>query len=154
MTTYKRNRRRLSNITDYSAYGFTTTGGAKNPYRIIGDTTYILLNTGNVAVVNTLDFWRLRLYSYSWGSSSTDPRKEYVRANTYDSTGHYIRVDMHQLIMGKQESFVIDHINGDHHNNKRSNLVHVTTAENNRNRHKVMPKPLRYDDVFFMLSMN
>ena len=145
--------RKLSDIKDWKDYGFTTACGAKNPYRIIGETTYILVNTGYVTAVNTIDFWNLRLYSYQWGSSSTDPRSEYIRTNTYDSTGHYIRIDLQVLIMGKLDGYVVDHIDGDRYNNKRSNLHHVTKAENARNRHKTLPKPLRYDDLFFALTV-
>ena len=151
--------RKLSDIKDWKDYGFTTFMDAKNPYRIIGDTTYILVNTGYVAQVYTVDFYNLRLYSYLWSSSSTNPRAEYIKTNYYiyteDGNIKYVKLNLHQLILGKVDPklYVVDHIDGDHYNNKCSNLHHVTKAENARNRHAELPRPMRYDDLFFSLAI-
>ena len=42
-------------------------------------------------------------------------------------------VALHTLILGKKEGYVIDHINGDTTDNRKSNLRHCTHVENIRN---------------------
>lgn len=41
---------------------------------------------------------------------------------------------MHEEILGKREGYEIDHINGDGLDNRKSNLRHLTHAQNIRNR--------------------
>lgn len=116
----------------------------KNPYRIehtkLGSYAYILVNDkdtglGKEVKVDLSDFYTLRLYSYHWFRSSSDPKKDYPHTNTWDSNGNLINLLLHVLIMGTVDKKVIDHNDGDHYNASRSNLNHVTTAQNNQNRH-------------------
>lgn len=47
---------------------------------------------------------------------------------------------MHRLIMGFPKHMVVDHIDGDGLNNRRSNLRLVTRAQNNRKSNSVLPR--------------
>lgn len=43
------------------------------------------------------------------------------------------RLYLHQLILGKRDGFVIDHVNGDRLDNLDTNLRHATPTQNSRN---------------------
>ena len=114
----------------------------QNAYRIehtrLGSYAYILINDkaqGKEARVDLKDFFDKRCYSFRWIRLSSDPQKDYPHTNTYDSTGKLFNLYLHVLIMGKETGMVIDHNDGDHYNASRSNLNHVTPAQNNQNRH-------------------
>lgn len=116
--------------------------GALNAYRIehtkLGSYAYILINDkgyGIEAKVDLADFYTLRLYSYRWHRSNSNPAEDYPHTNIPNSTGKKFNLALHVLIMGNMPGRVIDHNDGDHYNASRSNLNHVTTAQNNRNRH-------------------
>lgn len=125
------------NIKDY-CYDFS----AQNAYRIehtkLGSYVYILINdkkNGKEVKVDLDCFYSLRLYSYRWHRSSSDPQYDYPHTNIPDSTGKKFNLQLHTLIMGAIPGKVIDHNDGDHYNASRSNLNHVTPAQNNQNRH-------------------
>ena len=114
----------------------------QNAYRIeqtkLGSYAFILINDkgyGKEAKVDLADFYTLRLYSYRWHRSNSDPSKDYPHTNIPDSTGKKFNLMLHTLVMGTVPGKVIDHNDGDHYNASRSNLNHVTTAQNNQNRH-------------------
>ena len=114
----------------------------QNAYRIertkLGSFAYVLVNDkqhGKEAKVDLDCFYTKRIYSFRWNRSHSDPRKDYPHTNTYDSTGKRVNLQMHALVMGTIDGKVIDHNDGDHYNASRSNLNHVTTAQNNQNRH-------------------
>lgn len=116
--------------------------GALNAYRIehtkLGSFVYILINdkqSGKEARVDLDCFYTLRLYSYRWCRNHSDPAKDYPHTNIPDSNGKKFNLMLHTLIMGTIPGKVIDHNDGDHYNASRSNLNHVTTAQNNQNRH-------------------
>lgn len=115
---------------------------AQNAYRIehtkLGSYAYILINDktcGKEVKVDLADFYTLRLYSYRWIRSNSDPQKDYPHTNLPDSTGKLTNLYLHALVMGSITGKVIDHNDGDHYNASRSNLNHVTIAQNNQNRH-------------------
>ena len=116
----------------------------QNAYRIehtkLGSYAYILINDkhqGKEARVDLDCFYTLRLYSYRWHRSHSDPQRDYPHTNIPDSTGKKFNLMLHTLIMGTVPGKVIDHNDGDHYNASRSNLNHVTIAQNNQNRHPV-----------------
>ena len=120
-----------------------------NAYRIektkLGEYVYIVVphkneNSCREAKVDIDCFYSLRLYSYRWIRSSSNPKKDYPHTNTYDSTGKRVNLLLHIFIMGGTISGkVIDHNDGDHYNASRSNLNYVSPAQNNQNRH---PSPI------------
>lgn len=67
------------------------------------------------------------LVELSW-SFFQDEHRRYVYAWNGSKT-----VYMHSLILPKKAGYVIDHIDGDGLNNRRSNLRYVTTAQNSAN---------------------
>ncbi len=114
----------------------------QNAYRIehtkLGSYAYILINdkhSGLEAKVDLKDFYVKRLYSYRWIRMSSNPKRDYPHTNVLDGNGRLINLPLHTLIMGTIEGKVIDHNDGDHYNASRSNLNHVTVAQNNQNRH-------------------
>ena len=117
-----------------------------NAYRIertkLGEFVYILIphETDRLCSEAKIDldcFYEKRVYSYRWCHSSSDPKKAYPHTNTYDSTGKKVNLLLHHLIMGRpiDPKKVIDHNDGDHYNDSKSNLNVVTLAQNNQNRH-------------------
>jgi hypothetical protein len=114
----------------------------QNAYRIehtrLGSYAYMLINDkahGKEARVDLKYFYEKRCYSYRWIRSSSDHNKDYPHTNIPDSTGKLFNLYLHVLIMGTEAGLVIDHNDGDHYNASRSNLNHVTRAQNNQNRH-------------------
>ena len=130
------------NPQDYE-YGY----GALNAWRRVttkyGDYIKILIplvDGYREATVDFIDFLGYRMYTYRWCASHSDPKKAYPHTNIYNERNVYVNLMMHELIMGKVAGKVIDHNDGDHFNNSRSNLNHVTTAQNNCNRHNSKSK--------------
>jgi hypothetical protein len=118
--------------------------GAQNAYRIehtkLGSYAYILINDKKHGIEAKVDldcFYTYRLYSYRWIRSSSNHKKDYPHTNIPDRNGKLTNLLLHVLVMGTVEGKVIDHNDGNHYNASRSNLNHVTTAQNNQNRHTI-----------------
>lgn len=93
----------------------------------------IPLSRGKVAVIDDGDYSLIK--DYHW--FAVNPGK------TFYATGHRSMIDgvrkkvsMHRLIMGAQSNEVVDHINGNGLDNRRSNLRLCTRSENQWNRHR------------------
>jgi hypothetical protein len=56
---------------------------------------------------------------------------------------------MHAFLLGKQETMIIDHINGNSLDNRRDNLRFLTRSQNNQNRIKSKNKSSKYTGVSF-----
>jgi hypothetical protein len=86
---------------------------------------YISLGDGSFAIVDAADYeW---LSQYTWRPAGGG----YTRARV-----HGKRVLMHRLIMNPHGGKVVDHLNGNRRDNRRSNLRECTHGENNRNTRK------------------
>ena len=101
----------------------------------------INLTKGFVAIVDDEDFdW---LSKYKW-SASVDKREDqgnYTSARTtvykyFEGYKWRRSVKMHRLIMEAKIGEIVDHVNGDPLDNRRSNLRICTAAENARNHKK------------------
>lgn len=90
---------------------------------------HIKLIGGRVAIVDECDYDALSMYK--WYSSPNG----YVRRNNATQGGKRESVSMHRQIMGLKtgDGCVVDHINGDKLDNRRSNLRVCYQAQNKMN---------------------
>lgn len=109
--------------------------GAENAWRRDGSWVRILCSNNKEALVDWNDFVAGKLYADRWSPLSSDPLKDYPHTNILCLEDKSKQLSLHQAIMGSIADRVIDHINGDHYDCRRSNLRHVTTKQNNQNRH-------------------
>jgi len=96
-------------------------------------TREIPLNHGLVALVDDADFEWLSRWRWSINRGAG------VRATRYAVRGerrggHRLLITMHRVIMGAEEGQLVDHVNGDGLDNRRSNLRFCDHAQNMRNR--------------------
>lgn len=101
----------------------------KNNYTICNDTVIIdIIYKGEVypCKIDLQDFELINSYNYRWKYSDG-----YAKITT-TVNGKWINIDMHQLIYGpvKTPGNVIDHIDLDKMNNKRSNLQELPRGKN------------------------
>lgn len=95
-----------------------------NNYKIIGDIVEIeLFNSDIVAIIDFVDWNSIK--QYCWFESVGG----YIEANVCGKT-----VKMQRMIMNPPKDMVVDHINGDKHDNRKCNLRIVTQSENNMNK--------------------
>lgn len=87
----------------------------------------IKLNKGKVALVDDEDFDKLN--KFTWKTNS--PYPGYFRAYRYSN---YKSILMHREIMKASKNKIVDHINGDALDNRKSNLRLCKFADNLRNR--------------------
>lgn len=97
--------------------------------------TFRIHKTGRGWLEILIDDEDLELVStYQWHVDHSG----YVQTTTgqgrrHTGTSRYLK--LHHLILGRQDGFVVDHVNGDKLDNRRSNLRFVTQADNARNQH-------------------
>lgn len=94
----------------------------------------IKLSTGHYTLVDDVDFERLSQYRWQLHSGGYAFRAAYIPASK-SITGKKRRktVYMHRLIMDNPENKMIDHINKDKLDNRRTNLRVVTASQNQMN---------------------
>jgi hypothetical protein len=72
-----------------------------------------------------------------WRWQQSRPNDGYARRSVrlgHHKDRRYSTIYMHRLITGVSDEFEVDHINGDHFDNRRENLRIVSRAENMQNR--------------------
>lgn len=107
----------------------------KNGYEIRGATTFIFLKHGRVTLIDTQDLPIADRYPGTWHAVYCKGTKSYYVEGTiwYDSKAHKIR--LHREVFGNPVGQVIDHINHDTLDNRRScNLRAVKHKDNAQNR--------------------
>lgn len=114
----------------------------KNEYEIRGDVTVVFVKRRNGAVyeflVDTDDLPRLIDAGGSWcvdlPYNPKDPaRKPYVIRNAAAEDGGRVFVKLHRFLMNAPNDKVVDHINGDTLDNRKSNLRVTDHFENMQN---------------------
>lgn len=103
------------------------------PIRVDGDLAYIDLNRGRVAVIDLSDMPLVDV-GRNWSARSAPGREYAVRVSTVSGVSTYLL--LHRVIMNPPAGMVVDHIDGDGLNNRRSNLRVCISRDNTRNRRK------------------
>ena len=106
---------------------------------------YILLTRGRFAIVDAADYESLAQYNwYALGSERTG----FYAARR---AGSHLRL-MHRVLMNPPEGMVVDHINGNPCDNRRSNLRICTPEQNAYNRRMHRNTSSRFKGVSFHRS--
>lgn len=91
----------------------------------------IYLKTGEKVLIDSDFADTARIFPWSY-RGNRDNNKYVAACVTYGKNKkRYVLI--HHLIIGKKDGFVVDHINGNTLDNRKSNLRHVTPSENSTN---------------------
>lgn len=110
-----------------------------NEFEIRGDVTVIFLSGRNgeslEALIDTDDLSKVQEFPYKWFARWCPHTKSYyVAGNTKRQNGKASTLIFHRYIMTPGKGVMIDHINHNELDNRKSNLRMVTNAENQQNR--------------------
>ena len=108
-----------------------------NKYEEDGAVTRIHLTNGSVVLVDTEDVPKISMYQWSIA-------RGYAVATINNKT-----TSMHRLIMDAKDGFVVDHINHNELDNRKSNLRVCTQSNNAMNRKKASNNTSGYIGVVF-----
>jgi len=111
----------------------------KPPQPDSDDVRFIPLTQGKFAIVDADDY--ARLANYKWYS-----RRDGNTFYAFRRDGHE-KVSMHRMIMGAPKGLLVDHIDYNGLNNRKSNLRLCTRAQNARHRRPVPNCYSRYKGV-------
>ena len=103
----------------------------------------ITLNHGHITTVDDDDY--LRLSNFKWFAKNS--RGIFYAARTDRSNGSARTVFMHHEIVGRESGLVVDHINCNSMDNRKSNLRLVTQLVNARNRRSNRNTSSKYKGV-------
>lgn len=95
-----------------------------NTYKTIGDITEVTTSSGRKFIIDTADLETVSKHSWCFDKRSLG----YLVANI----NHKV-VSLHRYLLNPPKGMVVDHINGDTSDNRRSNLRICTQKENARN---------------------
>lgn len=102
----------------------------------------IVLNNGNVCLVDTTEFEELS--KYKWGSVGT---KFMYAARGTKKQGKYTKILMHREITKAKQNEIVDHINGNTLDNRKQNLRLTDRAGNTKNSLKRSDGSSKYKGV-------
>lgn len=106
----------------------------------------IPLSRGLVALVDDEDYDRVMAVDSKW-YAKRHRHTDYARRNVWKN-GKRTTIPMHQFVIGAEGGLVVDHINGNGLDNRRSNLRVITNAQNRRNQtHKIPGCSSRFKGV-------
>jgi hypothetical protein len=113
--------------------------------RVEGDVAYLTLSKGYVAVIDASDV--LLVGQYCW-STLENRNSIYAMRNSSHNRGPRTLL-LHREIMGAPKGMMVDHIDGDGLNNRRSNLRLATNAQNLWNTGRRVTNSSGYKGVSF-----
>lgn len=99
------------------------------PIRVVGEIAYVELNTGKEVMIDAADAHLVK--GYNWTEHKKSRVSYALRNGKID--GEWRTVLMHRAIANPPFGFVVDHINGDGLDNRRSNLRIATPSQNRVN---------------------
>lgn len=105
----------------------------------------IKLTDGTECKVSRQDYKELSKHSWCL---KKNPKRYAYRTEIVD--GKRKRILMHRQIMNAESGYVVDHLNGDGLDNRRSNLRLCLHVENMRNTRKLTQKTTKYKGVSFV----
>jgi len=99
-----------------------------------GTSVWLRLLPARLNIWTRVDFSDLKLVQrYNWLCWTAGDGRRYATTSR-QTAGRRLRLRIHRLITGAPPGLVVDHINGDSLDNRRSNLRVVTHAQNSQNR--------------------
>lgn len=104
---------------------------AIRPIRVVGDTAFIPLSQGLEAVIDAADVPLVE--GRNW-HAVLNRNVHYARACAPRVRGRRRMIPLHRLILSPPDEMLVDHIDGDGLNCRRSNMRLASIAENGRNK--------------------
>lgn len=116
----------------------------------IGQFKFIKLNKDQYAIVDAEDSKELNKYNW-FLRLPTGSNTQYAQRNNWckKSKKHLTPLKMHRVIMNAQKDEIVDHINGNGLDNRKSNLRICTTRQNNRNQRPQIGRSSKYKGVYW-----
>jgi hypothetical protein len=116
------------------------------PIRIEGNIAYVPLTRGYEAVIDAADVPLID--GFSWFAAIAQGTV-YARASHYRPGKPQVTLQMHRVIIGAVDRMVVDHINRDGLDNRRSNIRAATRSQNGMNRPAQANNKSGFKGVFF-----
>jgi hypothetical protein len=105
-------------------------GNRTRSIRLDGDCAYVHLTKSRIAVIDIEDLSLIdghNWYAKIQGNTAYAVRKDHSRDRSFN-------IPMHRIIVNAPCEFLVDHIDGNGLNNRRSNLRLATVAQNQHNK--------------------
>lgn len=119
---------------------------AIRPIRIEGDVAYVPLTKGYEAVIDASDLGIVGRFAWS-----TLPKAHtiYAQRKATGINGERRTVRLHRAILNAQDGELVDHVDGNGLNNRRSNLRICNSAQSAQNRGRKVTNKSGYKGVYW-----